>query len=238
MLKKIKTYIVGAYCLLAGFLFLAVIIHIALLLSFFVPKEKIDPFLKRAFRLMLRALFVRVEVSGLEKLSAGKSYIFMPNHVSFFDPFVLQAYLPNLIRGIEIESHFRWPIYGYFIKRFGNIPINQKSLRASLESMKQAGEYLQSGKSIVVFPEGSRTESGRLEKFKRMPFLLARETGKDIVPIGMSGLYRLMPRGSLLIRPGKVTLRIGEVIRGSKAKDVDSRELLALTRQQIEQLVS
>jgi 1-acyl-sn-glycerol-3-phosphate acyltransferase len=67
----------------------------------------------------------------------------MPNHVSFLDPFLLEGFVPSLIRGIEREDHFKWPIYGLYIKRFGNIPISQSSPRNALKSFKKATEYLE-----------------------------------------------------------------------------------------------
>ena len=177
--------------------------------------------------------FVHTEVEGLEHLEQEKGYVFIPNHQSFFDALILLAYIPNYIRGVEIEEHFSWPIYGKFIERFGNIPIDPTSIKKSMASFKKAGEDLENGKSIVVFPEGERTLNGEIGEFKRLPFLFAKETQKDIVPIGISGLYDVLPRGASWISPGRAKLVIGKPIPYNEYCKTDTKRLAEEVKQQV-----
>ncbi len=176
---------------------------------------------------------MKVEAEGLEKIDPKKSYIFIPNHVSFADPFVLNAYIPNMIRGIETSKHFKWPLYGQFIKRYGNIPIDQRSIRKSLKSFEKAQNYLKNGKSIVVFPEGERSHTGEVAPFKRLPFLLTQRAGVDIVPVGLSGLYSFLNRHTFIMHPGKAKIKFGDVIPYEEIMHKDTKVLKEEVRQKV-----
>lgn len=230
-------YFIGIYCFAISIFYLLIVILLSIVLSFVIPVKTIDPWIKRAFRLYLRLLFIRVEVKNAECLNPEKEYIFMPNHSSFFDPVVLNGFIPNYIRGIEKEAHFSWPVYGYFIRRFGNIPINQKSLKKSLESMRQAENYLCEGKSVVVFPEGTRSSDGRIGRFKRLPFMLAKQAKVPIVPVGVRGLYNVLPRDSFWIQPQKVTLTFGEIIQSETIAASETDELAETVRRRVVEIV-
>jgi 1-acyl-sn-glycerol-3-phosphate acyltransferase len=195
--------------------------------------KRLDDFLKKSFRLLLKLMFVKVKVEGIEKLDINKSYVFMPNHVSFFDPVLIDSCIPHFVRALEVEKHFHWPIYGSFSRRMGNIPIDNKNVRESLKSIRKAEDCLNQGTSIVIFPEAARTVDGEVQPFKRLPFLLAQETGKAIVPVGMSGLFTLMPKKSLLLKPTTLKLKIGDIIDEETVKTTDSKILLEITRNEV-----
>ena len=89
-----------------------------------------DGVLKLLCRILVRCFPIRVEVSGLERLDRKKSYLFIANHVNILDGFVLYGYLPWLFRAVELERHFSWPVYGWFIRTFGNISVSPGQRRA------------------------------------------------------------------------------------------------------------
>lgn len=207
-----------------------------LILSFFISFDRLDCTMKRCIRFFFRLSFIKVTIENIEKIDSAKAYVFMANHVSFLDSFVLYAYIPNMIKGIEIASHFRWPVYGYFIRKFGNIPIDQSSVGNSLKSIREAQEYIKSGKSILIFPEGERTHNGQMNEFKRLPFLLAQEAHVDIVPVALSGLYSILPFGSALIKPGSVTVTFGNIIPVEQIDEFGSRAVCKMTHDCVSQL--
>jgi 1-acyl-sn-glycerol-3-phosphate acyltransferase len=149
---------------------------------------------------------IRVKVSGRENYQAGRQYILMMNHVNLLDGFVFYHSFPGKARGIEEESHFDWPVYGWVIRRMGQIPINRKSGIKAMESLRRAAAMIRQKMdfSCAVFPEGTRTVSGKLGPFKKGGFLLAIETGLDILPLVQKGAYRINRRSSSLIRPGRI----------------------------------
>jgi len=178
--------------------------------SFVLSGPPLEGLVKGACRLILFFCGVRLRLEGRENLIPGRQYIVMMNHVNFFDPLVLYAGFPGFARGVEEESHFRWPVYGGTIGRLGIIPISRKDPTRAIESLKRAAKWIRAraGYSFVVLPEGTRTRDGRLGPFKRGGFLLAIETGLEILPLVQVGAGDINRKGSRLIRPGRVEMRI------------------------------
>lgn len=172
--------------------------------------KALDGLMKAACRLVLFCCGVRVRIRGAENLEPGRRYVVMMNHVNFFDPLVFYSRFPGLARAIEEESHFRWPFYGWVLRRVGMIPISRKDPSKARESLAKAAALVRERPeySIVILPEGTRTRDGNLGPFKRGGFHLALETGLDILPVVQSGSYRINRKGSLLIRPGRVGLAV------------------------------
>jgi len=166
--------------------------------------------LKGFCRSLVRVCGIRVALSGVENVVPGRQYILMMNHVNFFDGFVFYPCFPGWARGIEEESHFGWPLYGWVIRRMGQIPVNRRSGARALESLRRAAELIRAKReySFVVLPEGTRTRDGKLGPFKKGGFLLALETGLEILPLVQKGAYRINHRHSRLIRPGRMELVI------------------------------
>jgi 1-acyl-sn-glycerol-3-phosphate acyltransferase len=166
--------------------------------------------IKKNLRFLFKLLFIKVNSEGSENVEPQKTYLFMCNHSSLFDIPLLEAYIPTFVRGVEALRQFKWPVYGWVIKRLGNIPIDRKNIHASIRSMKTTEQSLKGGMSIVILPEGHRTLDGNLGAFKRLPFHLAKQAGVPIFPIGISGLFQLKQKGSWLIRPRPVSIKFGE----------------------------
>jgi 1-acyl-sn-glycerol-3-phosphate acyltransferase len=170
----------------------------------------LDALIKACSRLVLLCCGIRVRTKGGTNLVAGRQYVVMMNHVNFFDPLVFYAGFPGLARGIEEESHFRWPLYGLVLRRIGMIPIARKDTARALESLARAARLVRERPdySLAILPEGTRSPDGRLGQFKKGGFHLALETGLDILPVVQTGAYAINRKGSLLIRPGVVEMTI------------------------------
>lgn len=182
--------------------------------SFVLSGPPLERLIKRACRLILFFCGIRLSVSGGENFEPGRQYIVMMNHVNFFDPFVVNAGFPGFARGAEEESHFRWPLYGGMIRRLGVIPINRKDTAKAVDSLKRAAGWIRSrpGYSFIILPEGTRTRDGELGAFKRGGFLLALETGLEILPLVQAGAGRINRRGSRLVRPGRIEMTIERAV--------------------------
>jgi 1-acyl-sn-glycerol-3-phosphate acyltransferase len=205
--------------------------------SLFLPAEVYNPYLKRILRRFFHFLFIPVKVDGWEGLDPEKSYLFMSNHVSIFDMPLLGGWGPGILRSVEAERQFRWPLYGLAARRLGNIPIRREDVFASMRSLRRAVRRLGRNRSFLIMPEAHRTLDGRLGPFKRLPFLMAKQAGVDLVPVGMSGLFSLKSKRSWQIRPGPLKLSFGEVIPAGTVDRLSLEELRDLTRQRIQELV-
>jgi 1-acyl-sn-glycerol-3-phosphate acyltransferase len=178
--------------------------------SFVLRGRSLEGLIKALCRALLIICGIRLRVSGRENVVPGRQYVVMMNHVSLFDPFVFYAAFPGIARGAEEESHFRWPVYGGAIRRMGMFPIDRKNTARAVESLRRAAAWINEHPlfSFGILPEGTRTPDGRLGPFKRGGFLMALETGLDVLPIVQSGGYRISRKGSLLVRPGKIDIAI------------------------------
>lgn len=210
---------------------------LSLVLVFILPAKIIDAWLKWGFHIILKLIHAPVRIEGREKIDRNRTYLFMANHSSMFDLLIMEAYIPVFARAVEAKEHFSWPIYGWAIRRLGNIPIDRKNPHSSIISMRKAIESLRIGRSMAVMPEGHRTLDGRLLPFKKLPFHLAKEAGVDIVPIGISGAFRLKPKNSRLIRPTPITMKFGDIIPHEKYAAMSVIELRDYVWKEIDKLI-
>lgn len=189
---------------------LAVFCLLIVLLSLVHRGRGLDVLMRAASRSVLACCGVRVRLKGAVNIAPGAQYVLMMNHVNLLDPFVFIGHYPGLARGIEEESHFRWPIYGWMLHRIGQVPISRKDPAKARESLARAAALVRGRPeySILILPEGTRTPDGNLGPFKRGGFHLALETGLDILPLVLTGSYRVLRKGSLLVRPGRVELTV------------------------------
>ncbi|MBM3305156.1 MAG: 1-acyl-sn-glycerol-3-phosphate acyltransferase [Candidatus Aminicenantes bacterium] len=170
--------------------------------------KALDTLIKASCRLVLMCCGIRVRTRGGGNMVPGRQYVVMMNHVNFFDPLVFYTGFPGLARGVEEESHFRWPLYGLVLRRIGMIPIARKDTARAIESLARASRLVgeRPDHSIAILPEGTRSPDGKLGTFKKGGFHLALETGLDILPVIQKGAYAINRKGSLLIRPGVVEM--------------------------------
>lgn len=139
----------------------------------------------------------RPRVVGAENLPDG-ACVFVPNHTSFLDILTLSGFVPHPMKYVSKASILEIPFIGWPMKLAGHIPLKQGSRRSELETFKLSVQALEAGNALVAFPEGGRSDDGRLKPFKRGPFKMAARSGVPIVPVSISDLARWYPRGSLM----------------------------------------
>jgi 1-acyl-sn-glycerol-3-phosphate acyltransferase len=164
---------------------------------------------------ILAASNIKVTVKGLSNLNRTGSYIYMPNHVSNFDIPVLQAYLPVQFRWLAKAELFKIPIFGYAMKRAGYISINRFDRKSAIQSLNKAAEIIRNGTSVIIFPEGTRSQNQNIQSFKKGGFVLAIDSGVPIIPVIIHGTWRIMQKKHILVRPGNVVLEIKKPINTS-----------------------
>jgi len=170
---------------------------------------------------------VKVALAHTEQLEPGKPYIFAANHQSQFDILVLQGFLGINFRWLAKKELFRVPIWGAAMSRAGYIPIDRSHGRQAIKSLGDAAQKIAAGTSVIIFPEGTRSKDGKLHDFKAGAMVLAIKSGVPIVPVAIRGTYEILPKGELLVTPGKVQIRLGRPI---ETKNYSSRDKHALAR--------
>jgi 1-acyl-sn-glycerol-3-phosphate acyltransferase len=175
---------------------------------------------------------VRVVVHGLDRLPRGASIV-MANHSSNLDPPVLIPLLPGRVVIYLKASLMRIPVLGYAMRLAGFIPVVRGgSVEAAKATSAAAQRELDQGSCLVLFPEGTRSQSGSLLPFKRGPFFLAMESGAPVVPVTIAGATRMLPKGSTSLRSGTVTVTFHPPLY--PADYSEKEELMAAVRSAIE----
>ncbi len=157
------------------------------------------------------ALGVKVDVRQDGSIPDG-ACIFMSNHQSYLDILVLLGHLPGFFSFIAKKELFSIPFLGWYIKGAGHIFIEREDSVKSLDALKKSLLRLKAGIPIIVFPEGTRGKEDELLPFKRGGFLIAASAGVPIVPIRIRGTSKIIPRGSVWVRSGPISLHIGKQI--------------------------
>ncbi len=135
-----------------------------------------------------------------------ESYVFAQNHVNHFDFVTMHNATPHFKQGIELETHFKYPFYGWFMKSRGTIAVPAERKKRTDSIRRQMKQETENHRSILAFPEGTRTLDGRVGKFRTGIFYIARDLGLKVVPTAVTGMFEVMRKGSLVIRPGDVTV--------------------------------
>ncbi len=172
-------------------------------------------------RILLWASFIRVRAEGLENLAPHGAYVLVANHGSYMDIPALVAMLPLQFRFFAKKSLYKIPFLGTHLKRAGHIPVDRSNVRASLKSMTEGARVIAQRRiSVLLFPEGGRSQEG-LHEFKEGAAYIAIKAGVPVVPIGIAGMRRLLPMGSIHLRSGDVTVKVGHPIptEGMKLPD-------------------
>ncbi|MBL0155919.1 MAG: 1-acyl-sn-glycerol-3-phosphate acyltransferase [Bryobacterales bacterium] len=195
-------------------LFTAVMGTISLFAAPFDPDGRKQLAIARVWaRMLLRAAGARVKVVGLEKLDPHASYVVCPTHISYMDTPVLLTHVPVNFRFLAKKELFAIPLLGGHLGRAGNISVPLEDPRAALKVLSAAGKAMQEkGLSMLVFPEGGRSEDGQLQPFKDGAAYLAIKGGVPLVPIAINGIGDVLPIHGHQLKPGPVTLRIGDPI--------------------------
>ncbi len=159
-------------------------------------------------RAALRAACIRVEQSGCENIPAGRACLFLPNHVSNLDPPVIAPLLPGTPSIMLKASLMRIPVLGRAWRLARCVPVERGGGReAAVRSARMASDVVNSGLSMLIFAEGTRSPDGRLQPFKAGAFHLAQSTGAPIVPIAIIGTESMLRKGSARIVPGTVRVQ-------------------------------
>lgn len=230
--------ILSLYLWIVLFTYSVFFLVFAIIVSYIFPVKKYTPWLQNILKFVFKILFIKVEVEGLENISTNKTYLYMANHVSLFDIPLLGGFIPGYARGVEADRQHAWLLYGWAMRRLGNIPIDRNNIFSSLSSISQTAGVITEGKSMIILPEGHRTMDGELRPFKSFPFLLAKKVNVEILPIGLSGLYTLKNKNSWLINPNPVKIKFGKPIGTDTIQELPTKELRENVREVIKDLIA
>ncbi len=147
-------------------------------------------------------------MEGYEHVDENWSQIIVSNHCSYTDTLVLLGILPTHVTVVAKQELLKAPIIGNFIRKLGHLTVNRVDFSKSKDDIKKFSEALNSGKSVIIFPEGTFTYATGLRPFKLGAFVIAAQTGKAVLPIAIQGTRKLLRSGSKLLRPRHIKVKI------------------------------
>ncbi len=173
-------------------------------------------------RSVLWFLLVPIKVTGQENVDPKQSYVFVANHQSFLDVFAVYGWLPNNFKWLMKKEIRKVPFVGTACAVAGHIFVDRSNPRAALQSMDHIKKELVDGISTVIFPEGTRTKTGEMGRFKQGAFKIAMDMGLPVVPLSLGGFFKAMPSGQAFANPrARVSLHIGKPIDISQFNDIN-----------------
>ena len=179
---------------------------------------------------------IRYRVRGREHIPKNRAVVFCSNHESNVDPPVLFQALHKRLHVLFKAELTKIPVLGAVMLGGGFVPVERGRREASMVSIDRAAESIRSGNSFLIFPEGTRSRTAELLPFKKGGFIMAIKAQAPIVPVAVSGGRAAMQKGSWLVRPVMVDVRIGEPVETAGFTVDDRDALIAIVRERIEEL--
>ena len=171
-----------------------------------------------------------VTVTGAENIDPGTSYVITANHQSHYDIYVLYGWLGVDFKWVMKKELEKVPVLGPACKALGHIFIDRSDSKSAIETINAAKAKIVNGTSVVFFPEGSRSDDGLIKPFKKGAFRMAIDLGLPVLPVTINGTRKILPKGSIDLRPGGVTMTISKPICVKGYSDENLTELMDKTR--------
>lgn len=184
-------------------------------------------------QILIKSGGATLEVFGREHLDPKRPTIYVCNHQSTLDaPVLFKGLWPVPFRYIAKHTLKYVPVTGWYLILAGYIFIDRSNHRQAVKTLDKAAQQIRAGKSVLVFPEGTRSETGVIMPFKKGPFALAVKAGVAICPVTIEGSGSVMPKNSWTIKPGPIKLMIGAPI-DPRPYGTDREKLARAVRDQI-----
>lgn len=149
-----------------------------------------------------------ISIEGLENIDSTKTYVVASNHLSYLDIPLLFNTLPFNLYFVAKKQLKVVPFLGWYMMLTGMFFIDSKNKSKTRESLNSIGRRIKEGKSILIFPEGTRSKTGNLGDFKKGAFILAENSGVDILPVKITGTDKIWNVKHGRLKPGNVTIQI------------------------------
>ncbi len=189
-------------------------------------------------RLLLLIAATRLRVEGRDRFDTDGRYLIMANHESALDIPALLAALPTTlnVRFLAKKSLFRIPFLGWAMRGMGFIAVDRTDRSTASRTFERSAHLIAGGRSVLVFPEETRSPDGALLPFQRGGFLMALKSGLPILPVGLEGARVAMPARRLVLRATTVVVRFGEPVPTAGRRIAERRQLTEEIREAIDQL--
>ncbi len=193
-------------------------------------------------RISLRLLGINLDVKGLENIPEGEPLIFVLNHQSFIDVKLSIAAIPGNFSFVSKDIIFKIPVLGRYMRTSGHVGIRRSDKRNAYGTLNEVIKKLDAGKSVIFFPEGTRSANGELGRFKRGITMIIARSGRRVIPTAIVGSGGYLPKNSILSNPENrnIGFRFGRPLEFPKVEKGDrerSKDILEKVRSEVSKLL-
>ena len=204
----------------------------------FVSLDSAHTYMKIFCRTCLLSAGQLLKIKGQIPPKDKQPYIYMFNHQSMFDHFMIAGSTSHYLTGVAAEDQYSYPVYGAALRRYKAIPIKREKLKDAIHSLDEAEKVVLSGTSLLIAPEGTRTVSGELGDFKKGPFHLAMNTKATIIPVAIIGAWEAKKKTDWKLKPSIITIHYGNSIEANQYKDFTIQKLSDYVRNELQELIA
>lgn len=177
--------------------------------------------------------FWRTRIEGMENLDKHKSYVIVINHRAMTDIPTLY-YLPLNFRWVSKREVFKIPFFGQLLSLHGDICIDRGRTAEAMEQLNNEGKlWISRGASVAIFPEGTRSRTGEINRFKAGAFILAREAGVEILPVVMNGTSTLVKSNRLFNWRNKISIKVLAPVPAEEVVATEPKEMMEKVRERM-----
>ena len=177
-----------------------------------------------------------LKIKGNVPLKENGPYLYLFNHQSIFDAFMIVASARHYFTGVGAIEQFSYPVWGFLAKKYGLIPIERKKIYSAIGSLAEVETALNNGVSAMIAPEGTRTLTGELGPFKKGAFHVAKNTGITIIPVALIGAFEAKNKNDWRVKPGVLSTIFGDPITQNDYDGLSVENLRDLVRSKISEL--
>ncbi|MDP7196716.1 MAG: lysophospholipid acyltransferase family protein, partial [SAR202 cluster bacterium] len=179
-----------------------------------------------------------LKIKGDAPLKENGPYLYLFNHQSIFDAFMIVASARHYFTGVGAIEQFSYPVWGFLAKKYGLIPIERKKIGSAIGSLAEVENALNNGVSAMIAPEGTRTLTGNLGPFKKGAFHVAKNTGITIIPVALIGAFEAKNKNDWRVKPGILSTIFGDPITQKEYDDISVADLRDLVRSRMSELMN
>lgn len=189
------------------------------------------------FKIIIFITGAKVDIKGLENIPKDEAVLYIGNHNGFFDVLIGYAAVPNLTGFIAKKEFEKIPGLNWWMHMVNCLFLDRSDARAGLKTILKAIDYIKAGISIFVFPEGTRSKTGKMGDFKEGTFKIATKTNCPIIPIAFTGTAAAFENQFPKIRPVPITMTFGEPIYPASLSKEDKKVLGEITKAKIQEML-